>query len=111
MEEEAKTNPNLEPLLENIQEQTDGVFLEHKPVFNAAELPDDKFSKGRVVKYFPQSKYGFIKDHRGKDLYFNIDEIRFAGQMGREHLKEGIVVGYDVGWTSHGLHVCTIKIY
>jgi len=81
------------------------------PVYSAQNLPDDKFSKGRVMKYFPQSKYGFIKDRKGKDVYFNIDEVRFVGDKGRESLKEGILVGYDVGWTSHGLHINRIKIY
>ena len=86
--------------------------LPHKgPVYSAQNLPDDKFSKGRVMKYFPQSKYGFIKDRKGKDVYFNIDEVRFTGSKGRESLKEGILVGYDVGWTSHGLHINKIKIY
>jgi len=80
-------------------------------VFSAHNLPDDKFSKGRVMKYFPQSKYGFIKDRKGKDVYFNIDEVRFLGSRGREGLKEGILVGYDVAWTSHGLHISKIKIY
>ena len=75
------------------------------------KAPDDRFSKGRVVKYFPQSHYGFIKDRRGKDLYFNIDELRFSGEKGREYLKEGIEVGYDVAWTSKGLHISKIKIY
>lgn len=79
------------------------------PAFRKA--PDDRFSKGRVVKYFPQSRYGFIKDRRGKDLYFNVDELRFSGEKGREWLKEGIEVGYDVAWTSKGLHISKIKIY
>jgi cold shock CspA family protein len=81
------------------------------PQYSFQNLPDDKFSKGRIVKYFPQSRYGFIKDRRGKDLYFNVDEIRFMGPKGREGLKEGIVVGYDVDWTGHGLHIAKIKIY
>ncbi len=74
-------------------------------------LPDDRFSKGRIVKYFPQSKYGFVKDHRGKDVYFNLDEIRFVGAKGRDSLREGIFVGYDVAWTSKGLHISKLKIY
>jgi cold shock CspA family protein len=81
------------------------------PQYSFQNLPDDKFSKGRIVKYFPQSRYGFIKDRRGKDLYFNVDEIRFVGPKGREGLKEGIVVGYDVDWTGHGLHIAKIKVY
>ncbi|MFO1520175.1 MAG: hypothetical protein U1F57_11010 [bacterium] len=76
-----------------------------------SSMPDDSFSKGRIVKYFPQSKYGFIKDRRGKDVYFNVDEVRFVGAKGREALREGILVGYDKAWTSHGLHISKIKIY
>lgn len=75
------------------------------------KAPEDKFSKGRVMKYFPQSKYGFLKDNRGRDVYFNVDEVRFVGNKGREALKEGIEVGYDVSWTSHGRHIARIKIY
>lgn len=87
------------------------------PVPETASAPvssrttDDKFSKGRVIKYFPQSKYGFVKNRSGRDVYFNIDEIRFIGVKGRESLREGIVVGYDVSWTGHGLHVAKMKIY
>ncbi|MBF0492192.1 MAG: hypothetical protein HQM15_05375 [Deltaproteobacteria bacterium] len=74
-------------------------------------LPEDNFSKARIVKYFPQSRYGFVKDRRGKDIYFNVDELRFVGDRGREFIREGAWVGYDVGWTSHGLHVNRMKIY
>ncbi len=76
-----------------------------------SHLPDDKFSKARIVKFFPQSRYGFVKDKRGKDIYFNVDELRFIGDRGRESIREGAWVGYDVGWTSHGLHVNRMKIY
>lgn len=75
------------------------------------KAPEDKFSKGRVMKYFPQSKYGFLKDNKGHDIYFNVDEVRFVGAKGREALKEGIEVGYDISWTSHGRHIARIKIY
>lgn len=82
------------------------------PSFQAPDhLPQDNFSKARIVKFFPQSRYGFIKDKRGKDIYFNIDELRFVGDRGRESIREGAWVGYDVGWTSHGLHVAKMKIY
>ncbi|MBL7684993.1 MAG: hypothetical protein JNK65_03035 [Deltaproteobacteria bacterium] len=63
------------------------------------------------MKYFAQSKYGFIKDRKGKDVYFNMDEVRFVGERGREWLREGITVGYDKGWTAHGEHITKIKIY
>ena len=49
-------------------------------------LPEDKFPKGRVVKYFSQSRYGFIKDQKGRDLYFNLDEVRFVGNKNKNDL-------------------------
>ena len=112
-------NPNNNSIIllpEKTPEEKQEISLleEEKKIHFPADvikLPEDKFSRGRIVKYFPQSHYGFIKNKRGKDVYFNVDEIRFVGEKGREALKEGIEVGYDVGWTSHGLHISRVKIY
>jgi cold shock CspA family protein len=52
-----------------------------------------------------------VKNKHGKDVYFNLDEVRFIGEKDHRQLQEGIEVGYDVGWTSHGLHITKIKIY
>lgn len=115
MEEKKEQENNPEASSSEEENGTSQIHTPHitnilpPPAFRKA--PEDRFSKGRVVKYFPQSHYGFIKDRRGKDLYFNIDELRFSGEKGREALKEGIEVGYDVAWTSKGLHISKIKIY
>jgi cold shock CspA family protein len=83
----------------------------------ATEIPleiiniDDKFPKGRVVKYFPHQGYGFISDRNGKEIYFSLSELDFAGVNGKETLKTGSNVGYDASWTSHGMHVKRMKIY
>jgi cold shock CspA family protein len=76
-----------------------------------AAHPDDKFPRGKIVRFFPQSRYGFIKDRMGRDIYFNLEEVRFVGEKGDRDVMEGQIVGYDVGWTSHGLHVTYLKIF
>jgi cold shock CspA family protein len=72
---------------------------------------EEKFPRGTIVRFFPQSRYGFIKDRLGRDVYFNLEEVRFVGEKGIRDIQEGQSVGYDVGWTSHGLHVTVLKIY
>lgn len=71
----------------------------------------DNFSKGRVVKFFPYQGYGFITDRNGREVYFNLLEMDFAGTKGKEAIVVGAPVGYDVAWTSRGLHVKKMKVY
>ena len=81
----------------------------------SAEPPQEeaveKFPRGRIQRFFPKSRYGFIKDRNGREVYFNIDQVRFVGGKDHRDLQEGQEVGYDLGWTAHGEHVVKIKIY
>lgn len=72
---------------------------------------NDNFPKGKVAKYFTHQGYGFIIDRNGREVYFNISEIDFAGTKGKEDIRIGSPVGYDLSHTSHGLHVKKLKIY
>lgn len=72
---------------------------------------NDLFPKGKVVKFFTHQGYGFIKTPSGKDVYFNLAEADIVGAKGKELLQTGMVVGYDLSHTSHGLHVKKMKIY
>ncbi len=115
MEENPINNSSPQPPEKTPEEKQEISLLEEDKKIrlspDVVQIPEDKFSKGKIVKYFPQSRYGFVKNKWGKDVYFNIDEIRFVGDKGREALREGVEVGYDVGWTSHGLHIAKLKIY
>lgn len=71
----------------------------------------DKFPRGRISRFFPKSRYGFIKDRNGRDVYFNLDEVRFVGDKDQRDIQEGAEVGYDLSWTSRGEHVIKLKIY
>ncbi|MBI2343426.1 MAG: cold shock domain-containing protein [Deltaproteobacteria bacterium] len=73
---------------------------------------DDQFSKGKVVKFFPNLSYGFVRDHIGRELFFHLDEVDFLGPKGhRRHVQVGLDVGFDCCRTSHGLRVKRMKIY
>ncbi len=74
--------------------------------------PADNFRHGKISKFFPQGSYGFVRDEKGKEIYFHLDEIRILGEKRtRSCFKEGNDVGFDVGLTSRGLRVTRLKLY
>ena len=76
------------------------------------EHPPDNFRHGRIAKFFPQGSYGFVRDEKGKEVYFHLDEIRVVGEKrDRALFREGTEVGFDIGLTSRGLRVTRLKIY
>ena len=76
-----------------------------------AEERPDKFRPAKIIKFFPQGGYGFVRDRNGKEIYFHIDEIRFSGEKhDRSYVAEGAEVGIDIGRTSRGLRVTRMKI-
>ena len=73
---------------------------------------NDDFSKGEVVKLYPNQGYGLIRTAFGKEAYFNLRELDLVGaKADRRYLKVGARVGYDLSWTSSGQHVTRLKIY
>ena len=82
------------------------------PVEAPLEAPPDNFRKGTIIKYFPQSGYGFVRDDNHREIYFHLDELRFVGEKNdRRYVTEGAHVGVDVSRTSRGLRVTKLKIY
>lgn len=74
--------------------------------------PIDKFRQAKIIKFFPQAGYGFVKDSNGKEIYFHLDELRFVGEKkDASYITEGAQVGVDVGRTSRGVRVTRLKIY
>ena len=75
-------------------------------------MEEDLFRKGKVVKFFPQSGYGFIRDSGGRQIYFHLDEVRFIGEKKkRSQIKEGLEVGFDVSRTAKGMRATHLKFY
>jgi len=72
---------------------------------------DDRFPKGRIVKYFKEQRYGFIMDQHQKEVFFSLEEMDILGGKKESHVKVGQFVGYDVSRTSRGLRIKRMKIY
>ena len=76
------------------------------------ETEEDFFRKGTIMKFFAQSGYGFIRDDKGHQVYFHLDEIRFVGEpRKRSQIKEGMKVGFDISRTSRGVRATHLKFY
>lgn len=74
------------------------------------EYREEKFYRGIVFKIQQGRRKGLLRTPEGKEIPFDFLHTVLVGDRGRwEDLHEGTEVGYDVGWTSHGLRVTVIK--
>lgn len=86
--------------------------IAHEPLI----IPDsidmnDRFPKGRIVKYFKEQRYGFIHDQTGREIFFSLEEMDIVDHRSREDIRVGTIIGYDLSRTSRGLRVKRMKIY
>jgi hypothetical protein len=75
--------------------------------------PEDKFYHGVIGKIFWSSSSGVIRSTAGKEIPFVFPFVTLLGVPRQDirFLREGMRVGFDVGWTSKGLRATVIKIY
>lgn len=74
------------------------------------EYRQEKFYRGVVFKIQQGRRRGLVRTAEGKEIAFEFLHTLLVGDRTRwEDLHEGAEVGYDVGWTSHGLRVTVIK--
>ena len=72
----------------------------------------DRFHQGMITKLFPSNNTGIVRTESGRELMFSYDLVVLSGSVNSPlDLKEGAVVGYDLGWTSNGLRVTKIHTY
>ena len=82
-----------------------------------AERPPDNFYGGIIVRLDRARGRGVVRSLSGRDISFEFPFVTVIGaglggrMPGIELLNEGDRVGFDVGWTSRGLRVTTIKPY
>lgn len=73
---------------------------------------NDFFPKGEVISFYPRQGYGYVKNNQGHEILFRLEELDLVGpKADANNIAVGSRVGYDVSWTSSGLHICTLKIY
>ena len=71
---------------------------------------DQKFYRGTLLKLQRGRQKGILRTADGRELSFDFLHADLRGDRYRwEDLHEGMEVGYDVGWTSHGLRVTVIR--
>lgn len=72
----------------------------------------DNFPKATVEEYYPRLRMGFLITDGGKRIKFDLSRIRLAGPAHPHlRLKKGCRVGFDVGRTSNGVRLSTLKVY
>jgi hypothetical protein len=71
----------------------------------------DKFYRGTIVRLFRGSQRGVVRSQRGREIPFRFSSVVTTGPLRRfDSLREGMEVGFDVGWTSKGLCVTVLRV-
>jgi hypothetical protein len=70
----------------------------------------DLFHHGVITRLFPSNNVGFVRVESGREIPFSYEFVILCGSAKSIHdLREGQMVGYDLGWTPSGLRVTKIK--
>ena len=70
----------------------------------------DRFYNGTIKKLFPGAGMGVVRSSTGREISFAAAHVILTGPIRRfEDLREGMMVGFDVGWTSKGLRVTVLR--
>jgi hypothetical protein len=81
--------------------------------FDSERFPGN-FYQGMILKLDRSRGRGVVRSHSGKEIPFEFPFVAIlgagiGGQMpGIDLIREGDIIGFDVGWTSKGLRVTTI---
>jgi hypothetical protein len=71
--------------------------------------PADRFYAGIIKKLFVGAGMGIVRSATGRETPFAAQHVILTGAIRRfEDLREGMPVGFDVGWTSKGLRVTVL---
>ena len=72
---------------------------------------DARYYRGTIRRLFTSSGMGLVRSDSGREIPFAAAHVIVIGDARRfEDLREGMVVGFDVGWTSKGLRVTTLRV-
>jgi hypothetical protein len=82
--------------------------------FDNEKFPDN-FYRGMIVSLDRVRGRGLVRSFSGKEIPFRFPFVEVVGapiggrMPGIQSLREGDSVGFDVGWTSHGLWVTKLR--
>ncbi len=71
-----------------------------------------RYYQGTIVRVYYGSETGLVRsDGSGREYRFKWPFVEIRGPIPRVNgLREGMHVGFDVGWTSSGLMVTVIRV-
>jgi hypothetical protein len=73
---------------------------------NAAATASGRYYRGVIKRLFVGAGSGVVLSDTGREIPFLAQFVALTGEVERfENLREGMRVGFDVGWTSRGLRV------
>jgi len=73
----------------------------------------DRFYQGVITRVYYGSESGTLRSEAtGREYRFKYPFVEIRGPIPRvDGLREGMTVGFDLGWTSRGRRVTVIKVY
>jgi hypothetical protein len=79
----------------------------------ADEAGGDRYYRGTIARVYYGSETGVVRsDDSGREYRFKWPFVEIRGPIPRVNgLREGMSVGFDVGWTSSGLIVTVIRVH
>jgi hypothetical protein len=79
----------------------------------AGEPQHESYYRGVISRVFYGSESGTLtSEASGRTYHFKHPSVRIIGPIPRiDGLREGMRVGFDVGWTSRGLRVSVIRVF
>jgi hypothetical protein len=78
----------------------------------ASEALRDRYYRGVITRVYYGSESGTLTSASGREYRFKLPFVDIVGAIPRvDGLREGMEVGFDVGWTSRGLRVTVIRVY
>ena len=83
------------------------------PAAPDATPPHDRYYRGVIARVYYGSESGtLVSDATGREYPFKYPFVEIIGPIPRiDGLREGMAVGFDLGWTSRGQRVTVIRVY
>jgi hypothetical protein len=79
--------------------------------FDEGQPSEERFYLGNIRKLFLGSQSGIVRSQSGREIAFVWLHVEKLGRVRDfEDLREGMLVGFDVGWTSRGLRVTVMQV-
>jgi len=73
----------------------------------------DRYYRGVISRVYYGSETGTLRSEAtGREYRFKFPFVEIVGPIPRiDGLREGMRVGFDLGWTSKGIRVTLIRVY